>query len=55
MNSSGNSEGVNATKDTATKPVIAADSLPVEDAVSSERVRELFNLALGGGSDAPQM
>ena len=53
MNSSGNPEGVNATKDTSTKPVMAADSLPAEDTVSSERVGELFNLALGGGADAP--
>ena len=53
MSSSGNSESVNATKDTSRKPVKSSDPLPAEGADSSERVGKLFNLALGGGSDAP--
>ena len=53
MSSSGNSESVNATKDTSSKPVKSSDPLPAEGADSSERVGELFNLALGGGADAP--
>ena len=53
MSSLGNSKSVNATKDTSSKPVKSSDPLPAKGADSSERVGELFNLALGGGSDAP--